>query len=256
MIANYKEEGWQVITQRAHGLLAAQLAAQWRENDRPARWMETVLAIAEHDDAENELDGEELLTPTGGPLHFSMKKFDLAHCRQLSALTITKSRYIALLTSLHMSFVYGEFARTDKAAKAFLEEQQQQQETWRKELGMTKEEVLRIYNLVEWCDAFSLLLCKGELQPEKRKVEISSGPDKKMYYLTQLNESMLTVEPWPFQMPQFEVRFESRTLTQLQFSSSKEFRAAFLAAPVSETAWTLARKKPSTKEKTVKVKAK
>ena len=161
MIANYKEEGWQVITQRAHGLLAAQLAAQWRENDRPARWMETVLTIAEHDDAENELDGEELLTPTGGPLHFSMKKFDLAHCRQLSALTITKSRYIALLTSLHMSFVYGEFARTDKAAKAFLEEQQQQQETWRKELGMTKEEVLRIYNLVEWCDAFSLLLCKG-----------------------------------------------------------------------------------------------
>ena len=170
-----------MITQRAHGLLAAQLAMHWREKDRPPRWTETVLAIAEHDDAENELDGEELLTPTGGPLQFSMKKFELAHSRKLSSLTVTKSRYIALLTSLHMQFVYGTFATEDASAKEFLEGQKALQATWRKELGLSKEELLRIYSLLEWCDAFSLLLCKGELQPEKRKLEISTGPDKTMY---------------------------------------------------------------------------
>ena len=253
MITNYKEDGWQVITQRAHGLLAAQLAMHWREKDRPSRWLETVLAIAEHDDAENELDGEELLTPTGGPLHFSMKKFDLAHCRKLSTLTITKSRYIALLTSLHMQFVYGQFAKEDAAAKGFIEEQKELQTKWRKELGLSKEEVLRIYNLVEWCDAFSLLLCKGELQPEKRKLEISTGPDKTMYYLTQVAENILTVEPWPFQQMRFHVRFESRLISQLQFSSSAEFRKAFLSAPVSETVWTLEKRKVAKEKKEKKV---
>lgn len=253
MIANYKENGWQVITQRAHGVLAAQLAMHWHEKDRLARWTETVLAIAEHDDAENELDGEELLTSTGGPLHFSMKKFELAHGQKLSSLTVTKSRYIALLISLHMQFVYGQFAKEDAGAEAFLKEQKELQAKWRKELGLSKEEVVRIYNLLEWCDAFSLLLCKGELQPEKRKLEISTGPDKKMYYLTQITENSLTVEPWPFQQPHFEVRYESRLLSQLQFTSSAEFRKAFLAAPVSETVWTLEKTNVSKEKKAKKV---
>lgn len=91
MIVNYKETGWEIITQRAHGLLAAQLAFQWRKEDRPVRWVETILAIAEHDDAENELDGENLLTEAGGPLNFSMKTFEVDHCQKLSSLTITKA---------------------------------------------------------------------------------------------------------------------------------------------------------------------
>ncbi len=42
MIVIYKEEGWEVITQRAHGILAAQIGFQWRLKDRPERWMETL----------------------------------------------------------------------------------------------------------------------------------------------------------------------------------------------------------------------
>ena len=55
MIANYTENGWQVVTQRAHGILAAQFAYHWKKSERPDRWVETLLAIAEHDDAEVEL---------------------------------------------------------------------------------------------------------------------------------------------------------------------------------------------------------
>ncbi|MDB4999689.1 MAG: hypothetical protein JWR76_766, partial [Mucilaginibacter sp.] len=61
MIVNYTEQGWEIITQRAHGLLAAQVAMQWRKKDRPNRWVETVIAIADHDDAQTELQANDLL---------------------------------------------------------------------------------------------------------------------------------------------------------------------------------------------------
>jgi hypothetical protein len=250
MIVTYQETGWEVITQRAHGLVAAQLAFQWKNKDRPERWVETLLAIAEHDDAENELDGENLLTPTGGPLNYSMKKFELAHSKKLASLTLVKSRYIALLTSLHMEFLYGEEKSGNDEAKAFLKEQSNLQNKWLKELNIKKEEALRVYDLLEWCDALSLLICKGELQPEERLTEISSGPDKETYYLKQVDEHTLTVDPWPFESANFWVNYDYREIPQIQFGSSEEFRAAFLAAEIKEKRWLLKKQHtPNSKKK-------
>jgi hypothetical protein len=253
MIVTYKEDGWHVITQRAHGIVAAQLAMEWRRKDRPTRWAEMVLAIAEHDDAEVELDGENLLTSTGGPLNFNMKTFELEHCKRLSMLTQTKSRMIALLTSLHMVFLYDKDAVESKEAKAFLAEQKALQESWAKALGIEKAEYLRLYDLLEWCDACSLLICQGEQQPENRKMEISVGPDKKMYHLVQVDETTLSVEPWPFESKAFTVNFEWRLIKQLQFSSSAQFRETFQQAPINETSWTLRPQKVTAKMKKVAV---
>ncbi|HVG11716.1 MAG TPA: DUF3891 family protein [Flavisolibacter sp.] len=240
MIVNYKQEGWEVITQRAHGIVAAQLAAQWKAAHRPQRWLETILAIAEHDDAENELDGEILITDAGGPLNFAMKNFDLEKCRKLASLTITKSRYIALLSSMHMTFLYEKDGASDPKAKAFLKEQAALQSQWRSELSLSKEESLRIYDLMEWCDALSLLICKGDMQPEERRLEISTGPDKKKYFLVQTGEDVLAIDPWPFEGKEFSVNFEYRTLSQVQFRSSADFRALFITSTPSEKKWRLA----------------
>jgi hypothetical protein len=241
MIVNYLEIGWEVITQRAHGLLASQLALQWNVKERPSRWMETLLAIAEHDDAEVELSGENLLTPAGGPLNFSMKTFELQHCQQLSLLTQTKSRYIALLVSMHMVFLYQKEEASNKQVSVFLEEQRSLQAKWRKELDIKKEEAQRIYHLLEWCDAFSLLLCQRQIQPEKRSIEISTGPDKKAHHLQQAVDGLLTVTPWPFEADRFSVYFESREIHQLQFDSSTTFRKAFTEAQIKENVFQLAR---------------
>ncbi len=253
MIVTYKEEGWHIVTQRAHGIVAAQLAMEWRRKDRPRRWTETVLAIAEHDDAEVELDDNNLLTPTGGPINFDMKTFDAARCGKLSLLTQTKSRFIALLTSVHTVFLYGKEAAENKEAKAFIEEQKRLQGVWAKELGMEKEEYLRLYDLLEWCDACSLLICQERQQPEKRKMEISVGPDQKMYHLVQVDDTTLTVEPWPFEAKTFTVSFEWRLIKQLQFSSSAQFREAFGQAEVNETTWTVQAQKVAPKRKKVNV---
>ncbi len=229
MIVNYTEAGWELITQRAHGILAAQLAQHWKKKGRPQRWLETLLAIAEHDDAMIELDGEHLLTEAGGPLNFTMKNFELEHCLRLSRFTQSKSRFIALLTSMHMDFVYRKDMAQDPAAKAFLLEQRALQARWRKELDIGKEEAEKIYAFMEWCDAFSLLLCQRAVQPESRAVEISRGPEQEKYELFQAGDGQLTLVPWPFEVNSFEVAFESRTIAQLQFTSSKELRTLFFS---------------------------
>ncbi len=251
MIVTYKKDGWYVVTQRSHGILAAQMAANWRVKDRPERWTETLLAIAEHDDAEVELDGENLLTPTGGPINFDMKVFDLAHYEKLSMLTLTKNRYIALLISLHIEFLNRPSAEKNEACKSFLKKQAGLREKWCKDLQITKTEASRIYDLMEWCDACSLLLCQWRLPPENRKLEISRGPDKKKYYLVQTNDENLTVEPWPFEDKSFDVRFEYRIVKQLKFASSADFRQAFLKAPVKEEVLNVSRQ--NVHEKTNKV---
>jgi Protein of unknown function (DUF3891) len=251
MIVNYTEEGWKIITQRAHGLLAMQIGMFWNEKERPRRWAETLVAIAEHDDAEVELDGERLLTKTGGPLNFDMKAFDLGHCERLYDLVLTKSRFIALLTAYHMNFLYRNDESKDPQCKAFFKKLDQEQHRWTKELEMSTAELKTVYPLLEWCDAFSLLICQDQLQPEKRSVEISQGPDKRSYLLHKMDEKTLTVTPWNFCKKEFEVHYEYRCLPQISFSSDKEFREAFRVAEVKEQCWTLKRTGPVRQPKKV-----
>ncbi len=244
MIVHYSEKGWEVVTQRAHGILAAEIGLQWKKNRRPMRWLETLLAIAEHDDAENELDGENLLTKSGGPLNYDMKSFDLSHCEKLQRMTVTKSRYIQLLTSMHMEFLYGKHCKTNKKARHFLNHQAKLRAALAGDLKLTNTELEKTYDFMEWCDAFSLLLCENQVQPEKRMTEISTGPDKKPYQVFTLRSKELCVDPWPFEPVVFSLRFETRVLSHLTFKSSAEFRKYFLKTPVEVINWTI-RKKPT-----------
>lgn len=238
MIVNYTEQGWEIVTQRAHGLLAAQVALHWRTKDRPTRWTETLLAIAEHDDAQIELQSlDDLLTQQGGPKDFKMKKFDPEHCQRLHDFSISKSRYIALLTSMHMQFLHSAEMGTNPQVKPFIDEQIKLQNVWRKELGLTVAEANGAYGLMEWCDAFSLLLAQHEVQPENRVVEVSQGPDKEQYKLMQNTNGSLTVKPWPFDTLSFSLTLETRLLPTLQFSSPDRFKKEFEAAEVTEKTW-------------------
>lgn len=237
MIVNYSEKGWEIITQRAHGVLAAQLAIHWQLEKPPDYWLETILAIAEHDDAENELDGESCLTDVGGPINFSMKQFDLENCQKLSSLSLTKSRYIALLTSLHMDFLYRKESKNNNIAKVFLQQQKKARVLWQKQLNISTTELQRTYRLLEWCDACSLLICQRSIPPEGRCIEVSKGPAAGVNELSQAGENTLTINPWPFNRKSFPVSYESRTIAELKFDSSSTFRKAFLTAPVALNKW-------------------
>ncbi|AYL95212.1 DUF3891 family protein [Mucilaginibacter celer] len=237
MIVNYTKNGWEVITQRAHGMLAAQLASHWHHSVRTERWLETLLAIAEHDDARVEPGDDELLTHQGGPADFKMKTYNQGHCQRTFEASISKSRYVALLCSMHLDFVYGSLCKNNAEDQSFMKAQEALRRGWRKELHITIKQAEKDYRLMEWCDALSLLICQRENQPEGRAVEISKGPDNGNYLLTQDEPGILKITPWPFEEKEFKVAFETRLINQLTFKNNDEFRKAFYAAGVIEKSW-------------------
>ncbi|GAA5029725.1 hypothetical protein GCM10011506_18270 [Marivirga lumbricoides] len=233
MIVNHTAEGWEIITQRSHGLLAGQICAQWKKENRPPRWFDTLIATTEHDDAHNELDKEDLLEENGGPKDYKMKShrrgnFDPEYCDNLLKMAITKGLYITLLIAKHIHFLY----EGEKEAQSYCEKLKKKEKVWLKQAGCTRKDVDKSYRLLELCDAFSLLICEQKLPPEGRRLEISKGPDGKMFELYQNPNKHIVVYPWPFEEDSFIVNYEVRLLDQLAFKNNAEFLKVFRSVPV------------------------
>jgi hypothetical protein len=237
MIVNYTEDGWSIIMQRAHGLLAAQICGQWKKDKQPQRWVETLIATAEHDDGKDELDQPDLINKNGGPKNFKMDAFEKTDCDHLITRAQGKSLYIAILTSMHIRFLYGN----ETSAKRYCKALEKREKIWIAESGTNATEVSASYELLEFCDALSLLICQGLVQPENRKMEISNGPDGTVYQLGLAENGYLIVSPWPFQQDLFIVNYESRELGQLVFKSRSEFVNRLKAANVNMRIMTLSK---------------
>ncbi|MBE9464959.1 DUF3891 family protein [Dyadobacter subterraneus] len=227
MIVNYQENGWNIISQRAHGLLAGQICFNWKEKLHPELWMETIVATIEHDDAFNEFSWDEsLLNKNGGPLNFKMRNFEEKKCEELLQMALFKSRYIGLLISRHIQFLHEN--SEDLAARKYCQNLKKLDKKWIKVAACSEEEVKHAYAILQWCDALSLIICQQLIQPENRKIEISTGPGNQCYMLHAPTENMLTVEPWPFEPENFEIHYESKTIAQLEFKNEDEFRQLLL----------------------------
>ncbi len=242
MIVNATQNGWEIIYHRAHALLAAQLAGQWRRKDTPVRLYETIAAISHHDDLEKEWE-EDNLTEAGAPKDFTlMTNSDAQESIQKNANlakdALYRGRWVALLISMHISRLNepsrGQFPELDQ----LLDEQLQNQQRWRKELGIEKEEVDAAYAFMQWCDRLSLILCQHELPADERFLEISNGPDGQRYDIMQRSDKLVVVKPWPFQEEKFTVNIEACELSQVKFESNAELTQALQQAPIKALEWT------------------
>ncbi len=228
MIVTSHQKGWKIINQRSHGLLAAMLAYQY-DIDLPNEIMvPTLIAIAEHDDGVEETTQSENLTEAGAPRHFKVsdnsKTTDLKQLLNVMEISNSKSEVNALLTSLHMNFLYGGSPDgKDEKLDAFLKEQEKNRKDILKHLAIDKKYADRLYHLVEWCDAFSLLICMDKIQTSGRKMEISQSPDGEMNQAFYKPGKEITVEPWVFKNDTFKVFYEYKILEQLKFTSIEEF---------------------------------
>lgn len=237
MIANLTETGWEIIYHRAHALLAAEIAGAWNRADTPIRLFETIAAISHHDDLEREWEGNQL-TEAGAPLDFTLdKKTAIDKLRGLTENARYRGRWVAMLISMHTSFLNegkrGESAELD----SFLDEQLQRQEQWRQELKIPKSEVESAYAFMQWCDRLSLILCQHSLPTDERALEISVGPDGKRYDVIQRSDRTVCVEPWPFEPKDFTVNVEACCLNQVKFDSNDELIAALVTAPIKVIEW-------------------
>ena len=237
MIANLDEKGWEVIYHRAHALLAAEIAGHWHPKLRPLRWLETIAAISHHDDLEKEWSGNHL-TEAGGPLDFTLdKKTDLKKLRSLAQNSRYRGRWVAMLISMHISFLNEGKRGESPELDSFLDEQLQHQEQWRKELNVSKDDAAKAYAFFQWCDRLSLILCNHVLPADERALEIAKTADGQRYDVIERSDGSVTVMPWPFQEDQFTVNVEACYLEQLKFDSNDELTEALQTARIKTLEW-------------------
>ncbi|MCY7356281.1 MAG: DUF3891 family protein [Rudanella sp.] len=237
MIVKPTQTGWQYIHQQAHGLLAMQLALHWRPEKRPVRWAETLVALSEHDDGQDPWQGRNHLTETGAPLGFRKESYSVDQVKNMIQIGLEKSRWNALMLSMHTTFLYEEKRGEDPALDEFLCQQKTNQAKWRKKYGDTVAEARYAYDFLQWCDALSLILCRDLLQIEERRLVISKGPDGTPYYIFQRKDSTVGLDPWPFESDTFNVHIETFQLNQLVFKDDKELYNALNDEAMKELIW-------------------
>jgi hypothetical protein len=229
-----------------------QIAYHWCQDQRPQRWIETLAAIAQHDDGGSEWEGKGLLTPAGAPKDFKLGEVNLEKPVETVNHAGYQSRYIALLQSMHFCNLYKDFADQPEIAD-FLKQQASAQAAWREALGMSEADADSDYRLLYLADTFSLVLCQRQLPTDGRHLEIGSGPDGTVYYARRCTEAggsdprgagndfTLTVEPWPFEDSSFTVSVETTMVEGLTFTSDEELMNAIEHGQVETLTWLLAK---------------
>ena len=241
MIVNQDEAGWIIIFQRSHALLAGKIAMQWKLADRPEPWTDVLSAIIDHDDGQRDWHDRQHLTKAGAPLDFTHQEPDIAQAKRAVANARYRSRWIALLTSMHASALYERLRGTNQEIDDFLDEQQQYQEQLRRNVGIRKAEAETLYRFVFFCDACSLVLCKDEVPKNGNKLEFADTPDQQAAYIFYQKDESISVEPWPFEAPSFTVEVDVFPVKQLAFKSDEDLYTALNQAEVQTKTWTFQR---------------
>lgn len=237
MIVNLIEQGWEIIYHRAHALLAAQIAGYWYTPDDTAHFVDTIAAIAHHDDLEREWHSNHL-TKAGAPLDFTLgSSLSVPQLYQHVEEALYRSRWVALLVSMHMSFLNeakrGQQAELDE----FLDKQQELQASWRRSLKVNKADAEKAYAMMQCCDRLSLILCQRQLPEGERFLEISKGPTGERHDILKRADDTLTVTPWPFKDEAFTVRVDASILKQMEFKNNQELVNALQQATITSLTW-------------------
>jgi hypothetical protein len=241
MIVNLQPDGWEIIYHRAHALLAAQIAGCWRADKGHSRRYETIAAISHHDDLEKEWEDDQL-TVAGAPLDFTLEKQDsLPQLRRHADEALYRSRWVAMLISMHCCYLNQGQGSSDPDMAAFLDEQHQRQQRWREELQITKTEALAAYDFMRWCDRLSLILCQRQIPMGGRRLEIITDYEGHRYTIARAKTGSLQVDPWPFAADECSVSVEACYLSQLQFASNEVLNQALRKAPRKTLVWTFMR---------------
>jgi hypothetical protein len=236
------------IGQASHAWISGQLARAWGggafavPEPREAVW----LAAEQHDTGMAEWDREPTFNPETGlphsfmemplPLHLAL--WSAAHRR-----VETQSAHAALLVSLHGTRLYErrDLARLPAehaaAVTRFLAEQRAVQDRLAERLGADREAVLVQRDLMWTWDWLSLAVCLDWAPAQLGDVPASGGP--RTLALAPAGERAVTVDPWPFAVPELEVVADARPLPA-RLGSAADLQAALGAAPVVPVRFRLA----------------
>lgn len=228
MIVHQNKEGWEVIYQATHGLLAGKIALALAIDLRPKCWLETLTAIIEHDDHQLHFDEKMYLNDVGMPIDFTNENTSelkvLERAKRVYRKAEIKSQFTAMLVSMHLDFIYDSM--TSSKMVTYLKLLKEKRKNIRKLYDVSKEEVARIYQLLKFCDRCSLILCKDTLPAVGRSLEINTSIGNETYYIHRTQNGKVTVTPWPFEKEEFQVASEFILLKEAQFASNSALEKA------------------------------
>lgn len=243
MIVDHTAEGWEIIFQSAHALLAGRLAPAMSGLSSTPYWVETLAAIVDHDDLKESFGKNVYITSLGAPKDFT--EFALTANERYREVKrriqsgYRKHRWIGLVASRHAEGLYGG-ENTSRRLQTLLEVERTRRQTVLGELGATREDLEKSYELLSFCDRTSLILCQNEIPAMHRRSEIITSNKGQRYELWEREDRSLAVDPWPFH-ESFVVSVEVRTVNQLEFSSDRELERRLTASPVENRKWKLER---------------
>src|SRR5690606_10797297 len=241
MIVRNSSEGWHIIHQAAHGILAGKLANELLIKLRPLLWMETLTAVIEHDDQQLNFKEKSYLNELGMPVDFTEDHqtedqiLERAH-RVLNEAAL-KSKWTAMLVSLHINFLYNREEYHGGKLKKFFASQEKIRKAYYAYYNIKADEAEDAYDVLRFCDRCSLILCKDEIPAFGRSVEINKTIQKKEYMLHQNKDHSITVEPWCFEKKEFEISVEEQLLKKASFKDDAEFNESLLQAETRTLSW-------------------
>lgn len=241
MIVRNSSEGWHIIYQAAHGILAGKLANELMIKLRPPLWMETLTAIIEHDDQQLNFKEKSYLNDLGMPVDFTedhqTEEQILERANRVLNKALHKSKWTTMLVSMHIDFLYNRPEMGNKKLKSFFLSQEKIRDGYYKFYGIKKAEAEAAYDVLRFCDRCSLILCKDEIPARGRSIEINKTIEKKVYMLYQSKDHSITVEPWCFEKKEFEISVEEQILQKPSFKDNTEFHNSLLQAETRTLSW-------------------
>ncbi|HSJ68160.1 MAG TPA: DUF3891 family protein [Anditalea sp.] len=229
MIVNIAEDHFEIIYQRAHGMLAAKIAEQLDPTLRPPAdyWLETLVAIADHDDGRRGWEGDFHINDMGYPKDFTEFRFDEQQAARVVSTAECKSRWVAMLVSKHLVELYEDL----EEAQDLIQNQYALQAKLQMHLPFSEAASQMYYRLMKWSDELSLRICKHEIPVKGEKDFLENLPDGSKSFITHLEDK--SVAPWVFQKDKVVFEVEKRIIEKRIYRDDKDLQETLNKSDVS-----------------------
>jgi len=237
MIVRNVDQGWTVVFQTSHGLLAQQIASHLEVAKELPYWFETQVAIGVHDDIHlvYEKGKREQLTQAGAPRDFTLVPMQdedrVMTMQDRIDEGFRKHSWLGVLQSLHAECLYrGE--DTANEMQPMLDMEEKRRESILTQLHIDAPMVRKTYDWMHFSDRLSLILCGDDVPAMNRRLEIITNDEGTRFEIWQDESDRIRVSPWPFVEYKVDLSIEYRTVKQLSFVDDAELGEALKACPV------------------------
>lgn len=241
MIRRKDSEGWILVTQHDHAVLAGEIIALWGNDrfSRPRPFEEVVFAVREHDSGWKEWDSRPKINPENGcPANFMEMEYRdqygiwkgsyLGHAQ--------KHPYASSLIALHFDRFNekslsknpgnGSAKMLEREIDEFISGNLGIEIKSGDEMSALPLDVKINLRFVQVGDIISLTLCHGWLDMEIKDVPVSYAGETAAIKMTSSDGFNFTMDPYPFTAPVIKCSVPALRLERKTFAGDDDLRRA------------------------------